>query len=199
MCIRDRLSVRMEQGLGAGVVQDGAIFSGAQGIAGNIGHMSIDYKGIPCECGSRGCLRNYCTANAVLSDISSALKEPGASSILSGTRSLTLDAVIQAANTGDVLAREALIRSARYLGYGLVNTIYAYNPDIIVLSEEFSAAGEWYLDEIRSVFTERLRPAIAKKIHLQFSSLVGDVVLTGATTLVIDRILQSPSQYFSFG
>lgn len=190
------LSILMEQGLGAGVVHNGTIFYGAQGVAGNIGHMSIDYKGIPCECGSYGCLRNYCTTKAVLRDVAADLQAPGAVSVLKDTENLTLDAVIAAANAGDALARSAIRRAARYLGYGLVNAAYVYNPDIIVLSREFAAAGELYLSEVRSVLHERLRPSIASSITVHFTKISGDVALLGATILAIDNILQSPTQYF---
>ncbi|MEG2208416.1 MAG: ROK family protein, partial [Clostridia bacterium] len=187
-------SVRMEQGLGAGVVQNGVIYSGAQGIAGNIGHMSIDYQGIPCECGNVGCLRNYCTAKALVRDVTEELQASDAPSTLRGAV-LTSQSIISAAKAGDALALKHLKRIARYLGFGLVNTIYTYNPDLIILSEEFSQAGDLYLSEIREVFAARLRPAIAERVRLRFSCLEGDVVLIGAITLVIDRIMQSPSRY----
>lgn len=190
------MSVLVEQGLGAGVVCDGTIFYGAQGIAGNIGHMSIDYRGIPCECGNVGCLRNYCTSKAVLHDVADALKTSDTTSVLKNAEQLTLDDVIRAANSGDELARNAIRRAARYLGYGLTNAVYVYNPDVIVIGGEFSAAGELYLSEVRSVLNERLRSSIASGVSVCFSEIKGDQVLRGTAMLVTNSTLQSPSMYF---
>lgn len=189
------LSLQMEQGLGAGLVTDGAVLYGSQGVAGNIGHLSIDYRGIACECGNRGCLRNYCTAAALLRDVGAALSDQSIETKLRGLHPPRLEDVVAAARAGDAFAREMLARSARFLAYGLVSAVYAYNPDMIVLSEEFSGAGEMYLDEIRAVLRERLLPALYENIRVCFSTLKNDTVIMGAVALATNMILQNPTAH----
>lgn len=187
------LSLSMEQGLGAALVIEGHIYYGSQGIAGSIGHTSIDYQGEPCECGSRGCLRNYCTAKAVLrraAELSIAPNPPGTP--------LTLQALLDMAVIGDAQCRLLIKEAATYLGYGLVNAVNMYNPDIIVLSDEFRPVGELYLDTIREVFAERLLPAIRENVHLQFTTLTSDPVLMGMTAVAIDSVFENPDEFAQF-
>ena len=193
------LAVRMEQGLGAGLVENGLIYYGSQGIAGNIGHLTIDYDGLPCACGSKGCLRNYCTGKALLRDVAEALAARAQPSALRGLPALTLRDVLDAARAGDSLAEEMVRRSARYLGYGLVSMVYVYNPDLIILSEEFAEAGDLYLDEIRLVLAERLQPALRDNIRLAFTRLPYDPVIMGTVAVIVSWIMKTPSQHLRIG
>jgi predicted NBD/HSP70 family sugar kinase len=186
------LSISMEEGLGAGMVTQGKIFYGSQGIAGEIGHVSINYDGLPCACGNRGCLRNYCTEAAVLerakADIAdfpkTKLKQYGP---------LSFKNIIRGALEEDPFAVKLIREAGTFLGYGLMNAIYAYNPDTIVLSRQFSAAGELYLNAVRQVLKERLPPVIFTRLKVEFSNLTQDPVLMGVVSLVTDSIFMSPS------
>jgi predicted NBD/HSP70 family sugar kinase len=191
------LSVSMEQGLGAGLIAEGKLYYGSQGVAGEIGHLSIDYDGLPCTCGNRGCLRNYCTTRALLALIKSQLPQhPDSLLAQSDPDALDLPQIIQAVKAGDAFAQERLRQAARYLGYGIVNTIYAYNPDLIILSEEFSAAGSFYLDAVYEAVQERVLPDLRKNLRIVFSQIKGDSVLMGTVALVIDWLFQNPSTIF---
>ncbi len=189
------LAVRMEQGLGAGLIQDGVLYYGSQGIAGNIGHLTIDYQGLPCECGSRGCLRNYCTGKALVKEVKAALEREDTKTTLRGLQPLAVRDILEAAVSGDAFAAEAVRRCARFLGYGLISVVYAYNPDLIILSEEFAPAGGLFLKEVRAVFAERLQPAISGHIRIAFTRLPRDPVIMGTVAAIINWVMKNPSQY----
>ena len=184
------LSIGMEEGLGAGLVIQGKVYYGSQGIAGEIGHVSIDFDGIPCVCGNRGCLRNYCTEAAVIQQAREGLKTHTHSKLKG---SFKLGEIIDCALKGDKFAADLIRKAGRFLGYGIMNAIYAYNPDTIILSRRFFAAGDLYLNAIREVLRERLLPVFFDRIKLEFSALDADPVLLGVVSLVTDKIFMTPS------
>ena len=187
------LSISMEEGLGAGLIADGKVYYGEQGIGGEIGHISIDYNGIPCPCGSRGCLRNYCSDVAVVRQAIRQLHSFPDSVLNRIPDGIQLSQIIDAALSGDSFA-ESLIREAgTYLGYGLVSVIYMYNPGIIVLSRQFAAAGDLFLDAVRKVLNERLAPALSGAVRLVFSRITEDPVLMGMVALVTDAAFMTPA------
>jgi predicted NBD/HSP70 family sugar kinase len=186
------LSVSMEEGIGAGLVMQGKIFYGSQGIAGEIGHISIHYNGLPCACGNRGCLRNYCTESAVIQKAHAGIPDYPDSE-LNRYPSLSLENIIQGALKGDLFAVKLIREAGTFLGYGLMNAIYAYNPDTVVLSRQFAVAGDLYLDAVRQVLSDRLLPTIFNRIKVEFSNLTQDPVLMGVVSLVTDYLFMNPS------
>lgn len=190
------LSISMEEGLGAGLIVDGKIYYGTQGVAGEIGHISIDYNGIPCPCGSRGCLRNYCSDTAVVKKaLFERAKHPD--SVLNLLEAVTLSAIIEAALKGDDFARRLIQNAGTYLGYGLVTTIYTYNPDIIILSRQFYEAGSLFLDAVRQVLDTRLLPSVSRSVRVVFSKIAKDPVLMGMVALVTDSVFMNPTSITS--
>lgn len=186
------LSISMEEGLGAGLIVDGKVFYGKQGIAGEIGHISIDYNGLPCPCGNRGCLRNYCTEAAVLRR-AHALASQHPESPLAQPGAIRLDRIIHHALEGDEFSASLIREAGTFLGYGLINVVYAYNPDIIVLSRQFAAAGDLFLDAVRQALEARLLPSLCQGLRVEFSGITKDPVLMGMTALVTDFIFMNPS------
>lgn len=186
------LSLSMEEGLGAGLVVDGKIYYGKQGVAGEIGHISIDYNGIPCPCGSRGCLRNYCSDTAVVRQ-ALAKRAFYPHSRLNGIENLQLSQIIDAALAGDEFAAALVRDAATHLGYGLVSVIYMYNPGLIILSQQFSAAGSMFLDAVQQVLDSRLPPAISGAVRIAFSRITKDPVLMGIVALITDSAFMNPS------
>ena len=59
------VTITLGTGMGAGILHNGKIYHGANGMAGEVGHMSIDYHGVPCPCGRRGCWERYASASAL--------------------------------------------------------------------------------------------------------------------------------------
>lgn len=192
------LSVSMEEGLGAGLILDGKVFYGEQGVAGEIGHISIDNNGIPCPCGSRGCLRNYCSDTAVVRQ-AMARKNDHPESVLYQAETLRLSQIIEAAIAGDEFAESLIVNAGTYLGFGLISVIYMYNPGIIVLSRQFAAAGDLFLEPVRRVLKERLPASLADRIRVTFSNITSDPVLMGMVALITDTAFMNPSSIIELG
>jgi glucokinase len=128
-------------GIGAGIIQNGRLYSGFTGTAGEVGHMIIQAGGRICGCGARGCLEAYASRTAMTKAIMAEIHH-GRESVLASEVELQLkegDTIIRsglladALNHGDALVTEIITEAADYLGYGLASVMNFYNPESIIL------------------------------------------------------------------
>ena len=128
-------------GIGGGIVQNGRVYAGLTGRAGEVGHMTIQAGGRICPCGSRGCLEAYASRTAITTAIMAEIHH-GRSSILAGDAEHQLkegETIIRsgllahALNHGDALVTEIITEAADYLGYGLASVMNFYNPECIII------------------------------------------------------------------
>jgi glucokinase len=128
-------------GIGGGIVQNGRLYSGLTGTAGEIGHMTIQAGGRLCPCGSRGCLEAYASrtamTRAIMAEIhhgrDSILTEEAELQMLEGETIIRSGILASALNRGDALVKEIVTESADFLGYGLASVMNFYNPECIIL------------------------------------------------------------------
>ncbi len=128
-------------GIGSGIVQNGRMYTGLTGTAGEVGHMLIEADGRLCGCGSRGCLEAYASRTAITKAIMAEIHH-GRSSILSdealgllkeGDTIIRSGILANAIQKKDELVIEVVSNAANYLGYGLASVMNFYNPDAIIL------------------------------------------------------------------
>jgi len=175
------------QGIGAGIMDKGKIFTGDLGIAGEIGHMSINYDGPKCECGNRGCLEMYCSTISIQKDIRARLQEHPESKC---RKDSNISEIIEAYKSGDVLAREVVNLAAQYLGYGISSLINIINPGKIIIGDELSKAGVDFLAVILETVKQRVLPKLYDNTQIILSQLDDDTALIGTCMLVIEEALQ---------
>ncbi len=133
-------------GLGGGIILDGDIFWGAQGFAGEFGHISVENDGPECKCGSRGCLELYVSSTGILRITREILWKYADSRLkrFQIDRLHTTD-IFEAARFGDKAAIEALEVSALAFGRGLANIMNIFNPDLIVVGGGVMGSNDFYL------------------------------------------------------
>ena len=128
-------------GIGSGIVQNGSMYTGLTGTAGEVGHMTIQAGGRICGCGSRGCLEAYASRTAITKAIMAEIHH-GRSCILVGDAEHQLSAeepiirsglLAHAIEQKDALVIEVVTEAADFLGYGLASIMNFYNPEAIIL------------------------------------------------------------------
>ncbi len=186
------LYVTVSTGVGGGWVVDGKIFSGADGMAGEIGHTIVDPQGPPCICGRRGCVEALACGPAIARDAQARLiAEPNAGAKLRALIGNTLDAVTgelvaRTANDGDELARAVIDAAARALGLGIGTAITLMNPERVILGGGVTKSGErWWLQVRASARTNTL-PQM--RVDIVPAALGDDAPLWGAIALAEDLI-----------
>lgn len=128
-------------GIGSGIVQNGRLYTGLTGTAGEVGHMTIQAGGRLCGCGSRGCLEAYASRTAITKAIMaeihhgrrSVLAEDAALQLKEGETIIRSGLLANAIAHNDELTIEVVEEAADYLGYGLASVMNFYNPECIIL------------------------------------------------------------------
>ncbi|RBP98532.1 NagC family transcriptional regulator [Bifidobacterium aemilianum] len=180
------------EGIGLGVVDQGRLVNGALGAASELGHISIDINGRPCDCGNLGCLEGYCSAIAVHQLIADRQLVPGAQAM---THRQACQALFDQAAAGDAPSLQAVKEIGRYVGYGCVTIINAFNPERIVIGDIVSAAGKPLLRAIQDVVDERVIPELNDSTSISLSCLPTDAIISGAAAVAITQFLNHPSLF----
>ena len=182
--------LKLGTGIGAGHIIGGDIFRGASGIAGEIGHSTVDPGGRLCRCGQPGCLEAVVGARAIAEQARERLAE-GAHSSLRG-HEVDLDAVIDAARAGDPLATAILTNAAEHLGIAIANLVNLLNPARVILGGRLASASDLLLRPLRHTLRERTLAAHTGDSEIRISELGPWSVALGAVTLVIQWALRNP-------
>ncbi len=153
-------------GIGGGLILNGALYHGASGIAGELGHTSIDANGRRCKCGSYGCLEAYASGPAIAVRAREAL-DGGESSLLPSLVDgdldrITAQTVYDAAERGDQLALGVVRATAGFLGTGIANLLNIFNPEVVVIAGGVTQAGDALFEPLRAEVRRRaFKPAVA--------------------------------------
>lgn len=169
-------------GVGAGMVIDGKLYRGRDGIAGEFGHMTIHPMGASCMCGGYGCWEEYASERSLLRY----LRESGeADPKLSPDTSVMEQALTQAQRDNRAYIR-ALHALGQNLGFGIANILNALNPDEIVLGGSIVGAATFLLPEIDRVLKHRAL-LMNKRVPVRMGSV--NAVAVGASSLVVHEVL----------
>ena len=184
------------EGVGLGVIDHGRIINGALGTATEIGHVSIDVNGKPCDCGNTGCLECYCSTPA----IHQMLIDNG--TIVNGADSMShteaCRALFALAHHGDEAALAMIRTIGTYIGYGCLIIFNTFNPHTIVIGDIVSEAGQPLLDEIKRTVRQRAIPEIYESTTIRLTTMPTDATVLGAAAVAINYLLDHPSDFFSF-
>lgn len=145
--------VTMGTGIGGSVLVDGRVLRGLNGMTGEFGHMQVVPDGQPCECGGRGCWEQYASGHALVRYARAQIGlEPSVLTEMCGgdPDRLTGPMVTDAAEDGDLVARQAFSSVGHWLGVGLANLVAALDPHRIVVGGGVSAAGDRLLEPARA-------------------------------------------------
>jgi glucokinase len=145
---RHMIYLTISTGIGGGLVLDGKLYRGANGAAGELGHIPLVADGPPCGCGSHGCLEQLASGPAITRRALDMIAAGAAPLLadLAGESEFTAELVHEAAERGDTGALAVIAEAGRHLGSGLVMMVNAFNPDVIVIGGGTAKIGGSLLD-----------------------------------------------------
>ena len=182
------LMVTLGTGVGGGIILDGKILRGVNYAAGELGHMTIRYNGIPCNCGRRGCLEAYASAEALIARARKAMDKKENSLLWALCRenqgNMNAKLVFDAYRQGDKTAIKVVRKYAEYLSEGLANLINILQPQVLCIGGGVSKSGDILMPLLR----ERVREKIysrdsAENTELTVAKLDNDAGIIGAAKL----------------
>lgn len=143
------LTVTMGTGVGGGLVVGGQVVNGSHGVAGEIGHMTVNRaETTPCNCGKFGCLEQYASATGIVRLMHQHLSACDTASSLRQKENFTCKDVFDAANGGDCVAQATLEQAYAYLGEAIANACCIIDPELVLLGGGVSKAGQPLLDGV---------------------------------------------------
>ena len=181
------LYVTVSTGIGGGWVLEGRVWSGADGMAGEIGHVVVNPGGMPCVCGQQGCLEAEACGPALAAKARDRLAaDPATGPVLAGLASGNPDAVTgemlaRAAAAGDPLALAVLDEGAAMLGAGLGGAINLVNPQRVVLGGGVTKSGDRWWRIVRETARHHVLPQT--RVEIIPAAMSDDAPLWGAAAL----------------
>ncbi|MEW6232058.1 MAG: ROK family transcriptional regulator [Chloroflexota bacterium] len=183
--------VTVGRGIGAGIAVNGQFSRGALGGAGEVGHITLQENGPPCDCGKRGCLEALASDPAVVRQARTAIAL-GEKTALAGIEPLTLEAIVAAAEAGDELARRLLAGSGRWLGVGIATLVNILNPQLVIVGGEGVRAGEWRFGPMREAVREHAFDSLADDLDVVIEPAGDETWARGAACVVLGELFKSP-------
>lgn len=185
--------ITLGTGVGGGIVLDGKVWHGMTGMAGELGHVTVDPEGPPCNCGNRGCLEQYASATAVVRMAREAAGgSPALAALVSGP-ALSAHAVYTLAETGDRATRAIFDKAGWALGIALAGMVNVLNLPMYVIGGGVASSWDLFapamLEELQArsfvyTATKPGEPGLAGKVTLVTRAQLGsDAGLYGAARL----------------
>jgi glucokinase len=185
--------IALGTGIGGGLLLDGRIYRGADGMGAELGHIVVDLDGPDCQgaCPGRGCLEVMASGTA----IGVAGREAGRShpdselgKRAAAGREITGSLVTELAHDGDPVAIDALAEVGRRLGAGITSVVNALNPEVVVIGGGAVAAGELLLGPAREVVAERALPPLRDRVRIVPAHFGDESGMLGAALLALEGL-----------
>ncbi|GIN55778.1 ROK family glucokinase [Lederbergia ruris] len=190
---KDLICITLGTGVGGGVIVKGDIIHGANGAAGEIGHItSVPRNGYMCNCGKTGCLETVASATGIVRTAKDHLAIYEGESVLKeklqANSDISAKDIFDAAKAGDALAKETVEELADHLGLALANIGSVFNPERIVVGGGVSKAGDFLINEIKQAFVRYAFKPVAQSTDIVLAQLGNDAGIVGAGWLAANKI-----------
>jgi glucokinase-like ROK family protein len=190
--VADVIFVKIGTGIGSGIIVGGRLHRGAQGCAGDFGHICVDPDGPLCSCGNIGCLEAMAAAPAIVLQAERCAREgesPPLMALLQEKGELTMNEVGEAARRSDYCALTIIRRSGRLIGQTLASAVNVLNPSMIVIGGGVSRVGNALLAEVRSAVYQRSLPLATRNLPIVMSELDDVAGVVGASVMAAEEVL----------
>lgn len=194
--LRNFVLVSVGMGIGAAIFFDGHLYVGCDGLAGELGHMTVEENGEICSCGNRGCLELSASGPAIVGKIGYELGRGVVSSLTHDAAENgpppSLEAVVAAARNGDRLAERVLSEAGTHLGTALASMVNLLNPEKVILAGTVpQAAGEVLLSPLLYNLRQRALPQAVRGLEIVVSQFGEEAAAVGTTLVAGEGILKA--------
>lgn len=173
------LVVKVATGIGSGIILDGQLRRGAQGAAGDIGHIaSLGHSETPCSCGNAGCLEAVAGGGALARELTA-----------QGTKADSVADIVALIRAGDMAAQGAVRDAGREIGAVLAGCVSMLNPSLVVVGGAMVEAGEQLMAGIREVLYRRSLPLATQHLRIVTAQSREKAGVLGGAYLAIDHVL----------
>lgn len=159
-------------GIGGGIISEGKVIRGFNGIASEVGHMIVGENFYNCNCGRNGCLETFASSTALINYAKKLIQQGNKTIIIDMVKGdleqINGKIIFESAKLGDFVANEAVDRLVRYLAIGINNIAAVIDPEIFVIGGGIASAGQFLLEKVK----------IAAQEYKYIKAMpIGDIVL----------------------
>jgi glucokinase len=172
----DVIFLTVGTGIGGAIVADGKLYGGYKNRGTEMGHVTIDHKGIACNCGGRGCLEAYASTSALIRQYAG----------LTGKDENEIDGfyLVQKFKEGEEAAIKCMEEHTDYLGHGIAGFINTFAPQKVVIGGGISESGQFYVDMIKKSAMSYAMPDCAVNTDVVGATLGNQAGCLGAASLI---------------
>lgn len=193
--VDDLVYIEVSAGIGSGHIVGGKVYRGANGVAGELGHLPIDLNGTPCECGLRGCLTHLVSERDVVARAQRLRAEHPDSSLGRQGAEITIAAIEAAAADGDRLALRVVDEAVGFLATGIAGMLNLLNPSMVIVGGTLARLGDLLVVPLRRAVQERTRVSCASPAQIVAGALGERAVALGAAAYALETALADLSLF----
>ncbi|PAV29067.1 glucokinase [Virgibacillus profundi] len=189
--VRNLIAITLGTGVGGGIIANGDILDGENGMAGEIGHITIDPGGYRCNCGRNGCLETIASATGIVRqamDIIERDQESMLAEHFQETGSITAKDIFDLAKEGDLVSENIIKYTTDILGLVIANMGVSINPSKVLIGGGVSKAGDQLLLAIQQAFGKYAIPRVKEICEIRLAQLGNDAGIIGGAFLVRQKI-----------
>ncbi len=186
--LRNVVAVTLGTGVGGAFILDGHLYRGSQFVAGEVGMMSIDYKGVDGPYGNHGALERYIGHQQIKEIAVRRFRDAGRRPEKSPELE-SLETLVEAARNGDPQASQVWGDVALYLGTTLASVVYLLNPQAIVIGGGVAHAGDVLFEPLRKQIQSKLSKEFWANLEVKPAELGNDAGIIGSSALAADALL----------
>lgn len=180
-------------GIGGGLILGGELYRGSFGAAAELGHIVIEFDGIPCNgnCPNHGCIEAYASGPALAREavrLAAGYPDSRLAKALAGGIQLAGPLVTELAHDGDPAAIEAVELIGTRLGVAIASLVNIFNPEVVVIGGGVIAAGDLLLEPARAEFTSRVLPVLSEHVRIVPARFGVEAGMVGAAALAFDGL-----------
>jgi glucokinase-like ROK family protein len=191
--LQNFLVVKVGTGIGCGVVCHGQVYRGANGSAGDVGHICVVPDGPRCHCGNLGCVEAMAAGPAIArmaTEAAEAGQSPLLARLLAERGALRLQDVAEASRSGDMAANQVIQRSGAYVGQMLASVVNFFNPSHVFIGGGITRVGPLFLAAVRQSVYHRSLALSTRHLDIQYTPLGERAGLIGAGVLAMQESLR---------
>ena len=188
------LVIKVGTGIGCGIVCHGMVYRGANGSAGDVGHICVDPQGPRCHCGNLGCVEAMAAGPAIARAATEAAQSgqsPLLAQMLAASGVLKLQDVAKASRAGDVAANNIVQRAGLLIGQMLASVVNFHNPSHVFIGGSIQKIGPLFLAAVRQSVYQRSLALSTRHLEIQYTPLGERAGIVGAAVLAMQESLRA--------
>ncbi|HYW41673.1 MAG TPA: ROK family protein [Bryobacteraceae bacterium] len=185
----DVLMLTLGTGVGGAVLSGGRVLRGHSGMAGHLGHVTVEPDGALCACGNRGCLETVFSASAIESEARAAVHRGCASTLTRLFREqpqlATCRTIFQAASEGDVVSTAIVSQAIHKLGAAIAGLLHVFDPELVIIGGHVADAGADLMVPLQEEVWSRSRGLLGREVPLVEQEVADKSGIVGAAGLAM--------------